>query len=362
VEHTAAATGAGTGESTAARDRFLVVKGRFGLGHRMVLAAAGILYGRLTDRRVVIDWSDAAYSSGGVNAFPRFFDLSSGASVDELPAGNSVAPAVWRGQVRRSLIGLEKGLPGDGNDALEVYPRQVDKRAHAAFRNASSIDPTRLEYDEQVLVLWGKPRRVEDMRAALQGSVAAFPRGTTDEIMRGLLSQLAPRPVVRDRVDRFKGERFHGRVVGVHARSTDKQSRLPEMLERVDELVRRDRSLLVFAATDHADVKAELEDRYSAISTPHWYPAPGLHLHESPACPDRFENGVEALVDLYLLAECDHLVCDTSSLFAYAAAVLSSAPDGVIDLSPRRPRGRLRRLRARLRLDAKTAHPPATRW
>ena len=49
-------------------------------------------------------------------------------------------------------------------------------------------------------------------------------------------------------------------------------------------------------------------------------------IHQSRACPDRLQNGVEALVDLYLHAECDYLVGDSTSAFAKVAGLLSAAP------------------------------------
>ena len=49
-------------------------------------------------------------------------------------------------------------------------------------------------------------------------------------------------------------------------------------------------------------------------------------IHQSRACLDRLQNGVEALVDLYLLAECDYLVGDSTSAFAKVAGLLSAAP------------------------------------
>lgn len=112
--------------------------------------------------------------------------------------------------------------------------------------------------------------------------------------------------------------------------------------------------MLVFLATDNAEIKELLNGRYRAVlTTPHWYPAPGLPLHKSPDCPNRFESGVEALVDLYLLAECDHLICDASSSFARVAKLLTKAPHRqVIDVRPRPWHRRFRsfRTRARLRL------------
>jgi hypothetical protein len=43
---------------------------------------------------------------------------------------------------------------------------------------------------------------------------------------------------------------------------------------------------------------------------------------------------VEALIDLYLLAECDYLILDTSSSFSYVARLLASAPARhIVDVS-----------------------------
>ena len=50
-------------------------------------------------------------------------------------------------------------------------------------------------------------------------------------------------------------------------------------------------------------------------------------MHSNLECPDRMENGIEALVDMYLLAACDYLVVDEHSSFSYVASLLTNAPD-----------------------------------
>ena len=74
------------------------------------------------------------------------------------------------------------------------------------------------------------------------------------------------------------------------------------------------------------------------IFTPHWYSStPGLAIHENRNCPDPIESGIEALVDLYLLAECDYLIIDTSSSFSYVAKLLTKAPDAnIFDVGQRK--------------------------
>src|SRR5436190_15007750 len=88
--------------------KYLVVKGKAGLGNRMLFALTGILYARLTDRRAVIDWRDHTYSDDGSNAFPRLFDCSSCGTTDELPVTDSVAPTIWRGSLAKSVGGRRR--------------------------------------------------------------------------------------------------------------------------------------------------------------------------------------------------------------------------------------------------------------
>jgi hypothetical protein len=44
---------------------FLLVKGRASLGNRILSALTGILYARLTGRRLLVDWRDEVYSDDG---------------------------------------------------------------------------------------------------------------------------------------------------------------------------------------------------------------------------------------------------------------------------------------------------------
>lgn len=61
------------------------------------------------------------------------------------------------------------------------------------------------------------------------------------------------------------------------------------------------------------------------LTTPKWYPTSGT-LHGSRECPDRSLNLAEALIDLYLLAGCEHLIIDSSSSLGHLAQVVGSTP------------------------------------
>jgi hypothetical protein len=118
----------------------------------------------------------------------------------------------------------------------------------------------------------------------------------------------------------------------------------------------------VFLATDNSDIRDLFERSYGQVLTaPHWYPEPGLSVHHSDACPDRVENARTGLVDLYLLAACDHLVGDTSSSFAQVAWLLSNrGRDSLHDV--RRSASLERRLRGVVRSCLPGGREPCAPW
>jgi hypothetical protein len=183
--------------------------------------------------------------------------------------------------------------------------------------------------------------------------VPGFPPGSADEIMSRLLrTELLPAAEIRERVERFRRDRFAGRVVGVHIRCSDRRVHVDRILAALDNLHALEPRSSIFLATDNSEIRSQVERRYrNVLSTDHWYPSPGAHIHQNDGCPDRFENGVEALVDLYLLAGCDSLICDSTSSFARVAILLSLAERGqVLDVKPRRYVRPFRSLPTRVRM------------
>ena len=323
------------------------------MGNRILSLLTAVLYARVSGRRLLVDWSDSIYSQDGSDVFTRFFDCPSCHPLAELPETDSLAPEFWHGRLDADVAGLEERAVGPDRGLLGERERT---RRRLEFRRASTIDVGRLDYTEAILVLWLVTSRVELMRQAHQGVVPGFPTGSADEILRDLArTELVLRPAVEARVEEFAREHLDRATVGVHARYSDRRVRLRRILQRVDAMVEADPDLGVFLATDNVDVKRAIERRYPrVITTPHWYPPAGAQPHGHDDCPDRVENGIEALVDLYLLAACDRLVCDAMSSFARVALLLTDAPRSqVVNVQPRR---RLRPLtslptRVRMRLE-----------
>jgi hypothetical protein len=298
--------------------RWLLVKGIAGLGDRMQCVLTGILYARLTGRRLIVDWTDHYYSSDGRNAFHQFFQCALCDPNDEIPIKDSVAPAIWKGHLRDSAWQM-RTWHGDSNNS-------------ETWRDFS-IDLEKLEHPEDVVVLWTYNDKIDMLRNHFKGPFENLAQESTSAILRRLLREdLVLNPRIRERIDGFKRKRFVKRTVGVHVRYTDYRTALWATLGTLNRLLGREPDLQVFLCTDNIKIKELFEHSYpNVITAPHWYSSTaGLALHTHQKRRDPIENGLEALVDLYLLAGCDYLIVDRSSHFAHVATLLANTPDSKI--------------------------------
>src|SRR5262249_44875784 len=269
--------------------------------------------------RVVVDWRDHVYSSDGTNVFPRYFACPSAEAPPVMPESASVVPAIWRGHLQEHIADLQ--------DLVN------------AVDNALRFDVRKLHYDEDILVLWTPSALVQRFAQHLTGALAGL--SASEAMARTLDEDLVLHPAIRERVDRFKREHLAGYTVGVHVRYADHRVRLWAILRALSAHQRRHPGARVFLATDSAAVRDAFARLVPDVVTrSHWYTAPGIPTHTDWTRPDRTGDGVEALVDLYVLAGCDALVVDTSSSFARVAVLLAKGRGTVVDL---RLKGKLKR-------------------
>jgi hypothetical protein len=290
-------------------NKFLLVKGIAGLGNRMLSALTGILYARLTGRKLIIDWSDPTFSQNGSNAFHDLFQCSICDPADDIRETDSVSPAIWRGHLHRSATSMRK-----------PYKNNTE------FLKNTSIDLTRLDYDEDLLVMWAYHGEVDLLRGHFKGAYEEFSHLSKESILSRLLREdLLPHLLIQTKINDFKYENMSRKTVGVHIRYSDHRARLLAILDKLNTLLKHESDAQVFLATDNIQIKKMFEENYSdVITTHHWYPKPGARIHDNRACPDRLESGIESLIDLYLLAECNYLITDSSSSFSYVANLLTN--------------------------------------
>jgi hypothetical protein len=295
-------------------DKILLVKGIEGLGNRILCLLTASLYARLSGRKLIVDWRDESYSTAGVNAFDHFFVSPMCAPATEVPSTDSVAPAIWCGHLEKPAWWLR-----------ERYGALQNAQGWRMF----SIDLSRLDYAEQVAVMWTYDDELDPLIPYLNQTGGAPAGASRSMLLRELLSETVTlHPAIRKRVEQFKREHFDERMVGVHIRYSDHRTALWTTLKAVRQLLGHDPARRIFLCTDNMEIKRLFERKYQqVVSTPHWYaPTPGDPLHCAAQRPDPIAHGIEALIDLYLLAQCDDMILDTSSSFAYLATLLTNAP------------------------------------
>jgi len=294
-------------------EEILLVKGIAGLGNRILCLLTASLYARLSGRKLIVDWRDENYSSNGVNAFHQFFESPLCGPADEVPEIDSVTPVIWRSCLHESAWSMMVRY-GSVNDAQGWRP--------------FSIDLGQLDYSEQVAVMWTYTDELDPLMPYLNLANDPLAGASRFVILRTLLGEtLVLHPRIREKVEQFKHNHFKGRMIGVHIRYSDYRTALWATLKVLRQILNRDTTCRIFLSTDNIQIKRLFEEKYEyVISTPHWYAStPGRPLHFGTHRPDPMEAGVEALIDLYLLAECDNLIIDTSSSFAYLAVLLTNA-------------------------------------
>ena len=258
-----------TSPRATAGDKILLVKGIAGLGNRILCAMGGLLYARLSGRRLVIDWTDPLYSSNGDNVFHRFFTSRACSPNDTIPPVESVFPALWR-------------------DRLHQNARQVVVEKHYnpdEARRELSFDSGKLDYAEDLLVMVEYDAPVGRMRNHFRGPFQELAAKSTGEVLAMLLREdLTLAPDVRSRVNDFKRRQFNSRVIGVHVRYSDYRVRLLAIIKQLNAALKKEPDAQIFLATDNIEIQKMFERSYRGIiTTPHWYANPGKPIHKVAA-------------------------------------------------------------------------------
>ena len=308
-----------------ATPKYVLVKGNAGLGNRLFSVLTGALYARLSGRRLLVDWTDRMYSNDGSNIFQQFFVArSAGESVcddDEIPETESVNPWMWRGHLRTS--------------AHEMLMEHAPEAIHDPLAGAIvSFDTSRLDHDEELLVMWTYNPLIKQMRRHFRRARAGWRRLDELAILRHLMHDtLELHPSIAGRIADIRRGWADGLLIGIHVRHTDKRTNLRKIKARLAACHRQFSEASIFLATDSRSVEEEFRRDYpDMLTAPKWYPTSG-RLHGREECPDRSQNLAEALIDLYLLSGCEHLIINGSSSLGYLAQVVGNTPPrNVVDV------------------------------
>lgn len=304
-----------------------IVKAKGGMGNRLLCAASGILWSRAAGREPFVDWRDKAYSRSGENSFLHFFDNAT--VLREPPAEtDDVHPPVWRGHLDMSV-----------SEMFHAY--DPDKHSSFTIHKKYSIDPSRAEYPQSLVVFWYYMGRFASIAPLARARLPGHAGLSVEEIARKALREELPlRQEIRERIERFARDHWAERVIGVHVRHTDQTTNLGKLERAAEAHRRRMPDAAIFLATDNRQVEESYRRKFGrVITTPKWFPPEGATMHQSEHCADPVENGVEALVDMYLLARCDALVYASRSTFSEISRLVSDIPPNrVTDIDRHNPK------------------------
>lgn len=289
--------------------KYILVKGSSGLGNRILAAATAILYGQISGRKVIIDWSDGSYSEDNINAFFSYFQANNLASLKDLPKIESVYPTLWKGRLEQSFGGLKNELKLQGYSDM-------------------SCDVDTLNYQEDILVFCAYNSKIHTMRGLFNNQFSYLNKMTNPQILKTIISQnFDLQTEIKEQIEQFKTEHFGAYNIGVHIRYSDMKIPLDRIYQQVKKVTKKYKQAKIFLATDSEQILKDFQNTYdNVIVTEKWFSPSGKRLHQNwDECPDRLENGRQALIDLYLLSECDSLIFSSQSSFGYVASLLSKS-------------------------------------
>jgi hypothetical protein len=302
--------------------------------NRMLCAVTGILYGELTGRAIVVDWRDAAYSNDGSNTFSTFFSCPWVQPETVLPVESSIRPALWANERDASISEM-------------LHRHDPTKHGSIFIHRKYSINIKRLDYNEDIVVFWYYTQQIHALSThfrKLQHCFAGL--GVEGVIHQVLTKHMILQEGIRRRIDDFKARHWADQMIGLHIRHTDRRTNLAAYGRALETFLRRSPRAHIFLATDNREVSEDYHRRFkNVISTPKWFPDGMSPMHYNQECPDRVENGVEALVDMHLLSSCDYLIYPSVSTFSWIARILSGLPsEKVTDINRFDLKVRLKRL------------------
>ena len=314
--------------------KYLVVKAKGGMGNRMLCAITGILYGQLTNRKTIVDWSDESYSNNGSNTFARFFNAPQVFTETSLPEDGSIRPKIWRSNLSKSMSRM-------------LHEYDPDKHRSITIHRKYSIDVRRLDYDEDVVIFWYYTGRIKILKRHLHNPDLGLAGLNHAQIIRKVLhEQMQLQDNIRQRIREYKAVNWPDNVIGIHIRYTDRKASLEKYEKHLCRFLKMYPDAHIFLATDNQQVNKEYHKRFKNVfSAPKWFPNGTNSMHQNEACPDKVANGIEALIDMYLLSDCNCLIYSGCSTFSLISRILSNArSENIVDIDRFNAKVKLKKL------------------
>lgn len=302
----------------------IICKGQAGLGNRILCLLTCILYAKLSNRTLFVDWRDEAYSDNKLNIFPHLFVNESTLTTSEYEGSNSIKPKIWDDCLDLSVL-----------DLCRHHNIAITKTNGPSVYKKYSISLKNIQYNDEVVVFSSYTHKLQQLRKHFTGEFAEYSGLSNTAILSKLMQEeLKPADEVRIKVEDFVKRHFNAQTIGVHIRYTDRSTPLDKFHSAIKKIRKNIKNSQIFLACDNQIVQKDFESRYeNIITTDKWLPEPGERIHYNPNKPNDLDVAIDALVDMHLLSKCDYLIYPSRSTFSYISHLLSGLPDeNVIDI------------------------------
>ena len=276
----------------------------------------------------MIDWRDFTYSNEGENVFPLLFTAPNSEDTLPLSARDSIMPALWKDRF---------------DTPLDKIINEIDAKAHDTPRGyrTFSFDLSKLDYQETTLVMWSFTQLIPRLRSHFRGSFSWLASMSDEDVLRWLLhNALLLHPDIAAKVEKqWRRTVSNDNVIGVHVRHSDRKIPLEPYYKALDGVFKKVPNAELLVATDNIGVQKQMVQRYKkVVYNEKWFPEEGKIMHQSVDCPDRTQNAIDALLDMYMLAKCKYLIFAGSSTFSYLSSLISTYPrENIIDTESKNP-------------------------
>lgn len=296
--------------------KIILIKGKAGLGNRVLSTLCGIIFGLMSGRRIAVDWTDGAYAAPGTNAFPQLFASPCVEGPENFSLGQSVERAIWKDHLNWTVA-----------DMIGAYApnRFQDPIVYRKF----CCDLSTLEHVADIIVYWSYLPKFKRIAKHFRGEFAPL-RGLPEHaLIKELMTRYMPfQPVIADEVSGFAARQFRGPMIGVHVRYSDRSTPIEKVRKELAGLLAREPEATIFLATDNRAIEVDFLRRYPrVVLTEKWLPEPGQAVHYNDKNADLERSAVEALKDISLLSRCDYLIYPRSSTFSYLARCIGDFND-----------------------------------
>lgn len=308
-------------------EKILVIKGKGGLGNCILSAICGLVFADLTGRRPLIDWRDGSYAPIGRNAYPLLFkapitqDMS---AIDNY--ADPISPPIWNNHINYTAQEMIEKFAPDSHSNPIGYRRLCTDLHH-------------LDAPENLAVFWSYLPKFGRLARHLHRDPRFSNRLQQDIISEYLERYFTPNDRVLSEVDKINTE-FGTPKIGVHIRYTDLKIPLHRIKKALRKRLRTTPNATVFLATDNAQIQAEMAAEFKGIRhiTKH-LPKDGTRLHWPTSDIEKLQEAENALIDMWLLSRCDHLIYSRHSTFSVTSSYLGRMqPEQMDDVDRFSPR------------------------